>query len=336
MIVVGNVVLDHLVHLSDDRGLFEHADGATPRREHGYCVDDNARLLIVTSREPDGGDGHRLSRLALDLVIAAQAPDGRCRNRLDITGTWTDRTSTDDCWGRALWGLGVAAAEHGDPDVRARALAAFEHSAVQRSPWSRAMAFAGLGAAAVLDQQPKHYLAGRLLDDALGHLGTPLAGGWEWPERRLSYANAAVAEAVIAAGVHLGDDAIRDRGLHLLGWLLDVQTIDGHLSVVGADGRGPDDIGPQFDQQPIEVAALAEASWRAFRVTQDSRWSNAVSMAARWFDGANDIGQLMADPARGAGYDGLQHNRVNHNQGAESTLAYLSTMQCARACAATT
>lgn len=333
MIVVGSVVLDHLVHLSDERGLFEHADGATPRRSHGYCVDDNARLLIVTSREPDTGDAARLSRLALDLVVGSQTPDGRCRNRMDVTGTWTDRTSTEDCWGRALWGLGTAAAQHDDPDVRARALAAFEHSASQRSPWARAMAFAALGAAEVLDVQPTHELAGQLLGSALRHLGAPLAGGWAWPERRLSYANASVAEAIIAAGTHVDDPAIRDRGLYLLGWLLDQQTVDGHLSVVGSEGRGPTDVGPQFDQQPIEVAAIAEASWRAFRVTGDSRWSDAVTMAATWFEGANDIGQPMADPTTGAGFDGLQSNRVNRNQGAESTLAYLSTMQCARACA---
>jgi hypothetical protein len=332
VIAVGAVVLDHLVHMSDERGLFEHADGSTPRRSHGYCVDDNARLLIVTSREADEGAAHHLSRLALAMVIAAQAPDGRCRNRLDTSGTWTDRTSTEDCWGRALWGLGTAAARHEDVEVRARALAAFEHSAVQRSPWPRAMAFAALGAAEVLEVMPKHYLAGRLIDDALAHLGTPLAGSWEWPERRLTYANAAVAEAVIAAGAHRGDDHIRDRGMHLLQWLLDRQTIDGHLSVVGSSGRGPEDAGPQFDQQPIEVAALAEACWRAFRLSADARWSSAVTMAADWFHGANDIGAMMADPETGAGFDGLQIDRVNRNQGAESTLAYLATMQCARGC----
>ena len=139
--------LAHLDAMTDGRGLFEHARGVVPRREHGYCVDDNARLLLVTSRVADDPVAARLSRIALRLTVAALAPDGRSHNRMNTAGRWTDRPSTADCWGRNVWGLGVAATRHADEAVRVAARAGFDLAVGQRSSSRRAMAFAALGAA---------------------------------------------------------------------------------------------------------------------------------------------------------------------------------------------
>ena len=331
----GDHTLDHLDRMSDRHGLFEHASGAVHRSEHGYCTDDNARMLVVTGREPDTGAAHRLSRLALRFVIDAQDPAGLVRNRMDRAGRWTDRPSTDDCWGRSVWALGATAVQHADPTVRRAALVAFERGTSPRSRWPRAMAFAALGAADVLAADPTHRLAAAVLADALLTIGSPAPGSWRWPEARLTYANATLAEAVIAAGAGLDRPADLERGLDMLGWLLELETIGGHLSVTGVGGRGPGDTGPQFDQQPIEVAAMADACWRATQVTGDPAWLRGVTLAAGWFSGANDSGLSMHDPVSGGGYDGLHPDRVNLNQGAESTLAYVSTMQRARSLAPT-
>ncbi|TPW14729.1 MAG: glycosyltransferase [Acidimicrobiaceae bacterium] len=318
---------DHVERLSDGRGMFEHAEGVNRREEHGYCTDDNARLLVVTSRVPDIGPAHRLGRLALRFVLDAQGTDGRFHNRMDRSGRWTDQVSNEDCWGRSLWGLGVAAAHHADPAIRRRARGGFDVGARQRSPWSRAMAFAALGAADVLASDPGHAPTRELLVDALSVIGPIPGGAWSWPEARLTYANAALAEAVIAAGDALDSPSDLDRGLAMLGWLLDLETPFGHLSVTGVGGRGPGDRGPMFDQQPIEVAAMADACWRAHAVTGDRSWLRGVIAAAAWFDGSNDIGLQMHDDQSGGGFDGLQPDRLNLNQGAESTLAFISTMQ---------
>jgi hypothetical protein len=341
MMVGNGYSFEHLDRLSDHRGLFEHAEGLLRREEHGYCTDDNARLLLVSSREPDTGVAHRLSRLALRFVLEAQSSDGRCRNRMDVSGLWTDEPSTDDCWGRSLWGLGAAAVHHGNATVRRWALLGFGEGARQRSLWPRAMAFAALGAADVLLNDPTHDAARELLVDALAMIGSSAVpddpsslyratDAWPWPEPRLTYANASLAEAMIAAGEALGRHEEIERGLALLGWLLALESPDGHLSVVGTNGRGIDDIGPQFDQQPIEVAAIADACWRAFGVTGDRAWTHGVDVAAAWFAGDNDSSMTMFDARSGGGFDGLEINGVNHNEGAESTLAYISTMQRAR------
>jgi hypothetical protein len=323
-------LFDHLDRLSDHRGLFEHAEGIVRREEHGYCTDDNARLLVVTSRENDTGSPMPLSRVALDFVLDAQEVDGRCRNRMDISGRWTDRAGTDDCWGRSLWGLGVAASAHADASVRSRALRGFDVGVRQRSPWTRSMSFAAIGAAEILTSHPDHSSARALLVDAVATIGDVSTGSWTWPEPRLAYANAAVAEAVIAAGAALGRNADLERGLTMLEWLLDVETRDGHLSVTGVGGRGPGQQSPQFDQQPLEVAAMADACWRAYDVTGSRSWLRGVIASEAWFNGDNDAGLVMHDAEFGGGYDGLHPDRVNLNQGAESTLAFVSTMQRAR------
>ena len=327
---VAPVAFDHIAALTDRFGTFEHALLAVPRREHGYCTDDAARVLVVAAREQDPTIAVRqLARGALRFVAEAQGVTGASRNRRRANGRWHGRRSVEDCWGRSLWGLGTAAAR--SPGWLGQdALTYFEHATEQRSPWPRAMAFAALGAAEVVSAHPGHRRALSLLGDAVDVIGSLKTDEtWGWPEARLSYANAALAEALIAAGGPLGRPDLLESGLAMLGWLLERETVDGHLSVTPAGGAGPDD-GPGFDQQPIEVACMADACARAATVTGDPRWTEGVRLAAAWFDGDNDAMAVMWDPTTGGGYDGLEPTGVNRNQGAESTLALLSTRQHAR------
>jgi hypothetical protein len=325
-------VFTHLRRLTDAGGLFEHAEGTTPRPAHGYCLDDVARALVVVCREPDAAELDDLREQYLSFVLAAQEPDGRFHNRRHTDLSWPDTPSVEDCWGRGLWALGTAVAR--SPQLRERALAAFTRSARLRSPHTRAMAFAALGAAEVLAVLPDHGEARTLSTAAAIAVGGPTADkAWPWPEPRLSYANAVLPDALLAAGAALDSPSLVADGLGLLGWLLDGQTRDGRLSVVPATGRGPGELGPGFDQQPIEVAALADACARAHLIGGRQRWADGVERAARWFLGDNDAGTPMHDPISGGGCDGLERTKRNENQGAESTLALLSTLQHARSMA---
>lgn len=325
--------LGHLERLSTPVGLLEHSRLAEPQLDHGCCTDDNARLLVVMSREPDEGSAQRLGRLALDFVLRSQADSGLVHNRYAHDGywRWIDDPSTEDHWGRALWSLGTAAAFHPNPGVRAMAQWGFEKSGRQRSPWLRSMAFAALGAADLLTEQPRHPVATSLLVDAVVDLLPATGTGIPWPEPRLTYANGAIPEALIAAGSALHAPEVLQRGLEMLAWLLDSQTREGRLSVVGHRGRTIDDHRMQFDQQPIEVASLVDACWRAWTVTGDPHWRRGIAMGAQWFLGNNDSGAVMLDPLTGGAYDGLEAGGCNLNQGAESTLALVSTMQRATA-----
>lgn len=325
--------LAHLDDMTDEAGLFEHALLTVPRREHGYCLDDAARGLAVLCRYPEPSLlTHRLTMIYLDFTVAAVAPDGRCHNRMTADREWCDEPGLGDWWGRAVWGLGVAAAHAPSRSVRQRASAGFRVAAQQRSPHGRAMAFAVLGAGELLLTGPQHQDTARaVLSEALQVLGTSSPEpDWPWPEPRLRYANGAVAEAFLLAGAALSAPRVVGTGLRLLGFLLRTESRDGRLSVTPTTGRGPGEVGPGYDQQPVEVAALADACARAYELTGDPRWRDGVRAAWAWFRGDNDAGVAMFDPYTGGGYDGLEPGGRNLNQGAESTLAVLATVRQAR------
>ena len=336
---VAPVSFKHLFHLTDGIGLFEHAEHTRPRRDHGYRLDDAARGLVVGAREAHPSE--QLTALAttyLHFVLDAQGPDGGFRNRRTVDGAWTDEPGVEDCWGRALWGLGTAVARA--PGLAEwRALGAFTTGAQLRSSSHRSMAFAALGAAEVLTISPLHVPARALLGDAARLIAGPTPGmgiapivvpGWRWPESRLSYANAVLAETLIAAGSLLGVWKWLTDGLGMLSWLLETETRAGHLSPTPARGWALGEPRPAFDQRPIEVAALADACSRAFDVTADPRWQSAVQLCADWFEGANDMGTSLRDPVSGGAYDGLNGFGRDENQGAEATVSLISTLQQAR------
>ncbi len=326
----------HLHRLTDQIGILEHAKGIMPRHEHGYCVDDVARGLVVVCREPSPPpELITLGRRYLYFLGQAQAPGGQFRNRLGYDRHWRDQPGTEDCWGRALWALGTAAARGPTEGIREQSFARFDRGAQVSSAWPHAMAFAALGAAEILDGWPDHSGALTLLDTAAVVIGEPPAdAAWPWPAPRLTYANAAIAEAVIIVGWKLGQDRVLRNGLRMLEWLLAGETRDGHLSVVPVGGWSPGEARPAFDQQPIEVAALADACARAATVTGDSSWLAGVSMSGAWFLGDNDARVRMLDEQTGGGCDGLSATGRSRNQGAESTLAMISVMQQGRRLAA--
>jgi hypothetical protein len=323
---------DHLLHLTDDRGTFEHAEHDEARIEHGYCTDDMARVLVVATRQPNAAPSvRRLAEIGLRFLSDAQDMDGAYRNRMDHRGRWEDHPTLDDCWGRSLWALGTAAAHSEVGWVRQAATAQFERSARRRSAWPRAMAYATLGAAELLVAAPHNRAARDLITAAADAMPQPSGDDtWPWPDARLAYANAVLPEAMIAAGSTLGRAGLLEHGLDLLAWLLDHETSGDHLSVTPAGGAAAGDVRPGFDQQPIEVAALADACARAAMATDDRRWADGIAATVAWFEGENDAHQVMWDPVTGGGFDGLHADGVNRNQGSESTLAVLSTLQHGR------
>ena len=161
----------------------------------------------------------------------------------------------------------------------------------------------------------------------------PAEPAWPWPLPRLTYANAAIAEAVICAGAKLGYPSVLSGGLQMLGWLLERETREGHLSVTPVGGQSPGDSGPGFDQQPIEAAAMADACWRAATITGDPRWLAGVESCLQWFLGVNDASIALFDEETGGGCDGLSVASRNRNQGAESTIAAIWAMQYGHALA---
>jgi glycosyltransferase involved in cell wall biosynthesis len=325
---------EHLIELTDGTGVFEHAKATTARREHGYCTDDVARALIAVMREPVRSlQLERLAAVYLDFLRDAQLADGRFHNRRSVERAWLDAVGCDDAIGRALWAAGETAARATRGDQRAKARILFAAGAGFDSDFSRPNAYVALGAAALLSATSGRTagIAHGALRRAAGRLGVVSADpSWPWPEPRLTYANAVLAEARIAAGAALEDETLVSEGLQLLAWLVATETRDGRFSFTPAGGWEPGETRPGFDQQPIEAAAMADACARAFEVAGEAEWAEHALRAAAWFLGENDVGVALLDSVSGGGRDGLKQHGVNENEGAESTLALITALQQAR------
>jgi hypothetical protein len=319
----------HLRRLTDNIGLLQHADGVVPLHRDGYSVDDVARGLVVVCREPSPSQELvALGRRYLYFLAQAQVLGGGFRDHLGYDRRWRDQPGAGDGWGCSLWALGTAAARGPTAGMREESFTRFGRGARVSSDSAQAMAFAALGAAEILDSHPGHHGALALLYRASATIGKPAAdAAWPWPAPQLSYASAAIAEAVIVSGHHLGDNRLLRNGLTMLEWLMATETRDGHLSVGSPRGWGPGKRRPAADQRPVEVAALADACARAAAVTGDDVWLTGVHTSVAWFLGDNDAKIPLFDERTGGCSDGLTGAGRSRNQGAESTLAMIAALQ---------
>ena len=327
----------HLEVLTDRVGIHQHAIGSRPDPAHGYCVDDVARALQVdllhgrvlgwTAVAPTAERGLRFLAEAFD-------PDsGRLLNFRSIDGSWIGGVGSDDSFGRAVLALGdvIATAPAGRLVETASALFVQVLPAASQVTSPRAEASVVLACAAVLERTHGGPPAATLtivatrLHDRFRRNATP---DWPWPETSVTYENALLPRALIVAGRVLDSEPMVATGLRSLDWLIDAQTApDGHLSPVGNEWWPRGGRMSRFDQQPIEATALLLAAEAAHAVTRADRYEAAMERSYAWFLGANDLGLYVADPARGACCDGLEEAGVNRNEGAESTLMWLTAVE---------
>lgn len=323
----------HLRKLTDEMGVWEHARILAPRTEHGFCTDDNARALLVVCRQPSPPAAlEDLASIYLRFVLEARTSSGHFHNRRNAAGAWIDDVGSDDSQGRAWWGLGAAARMGPRHSMRQAGVDAFATCASFDSPHLRANAYATLGAAEMLLAHPNNAAAAQLLRRTSGRIADAARQKIPWPEDRLTYDNARVPEALLAAGAWLGNRRLIATGLRLLEWLFRIESSDDHFSFTPAGGWSPAEARPGFDQQPIEAAAMAAACYRAWSITGDPVWRIRAISAVQWFTGRNDTGMVIYDENTGGTSDGLMERSVNENRGAESTLAGLAALQIAAMC----
>ncbi|HVI98920.1 MAG TPA: glycosyltransferase family 4 protein [Sphingomonas sp.] len=331
--------IEAMERMSDSTGILQHSIYSVPDRDHGYCIDDNARALILMTQIEDLADDVRdnwLTAFAAFVQHAWNPDEGRFRNFMGFDRRWREEKGSEDSNGRALWALGVTARDAQMAKHRDWARALYDQTAELAfdlgSP--RAQAFAMLGAAAMLGVRPDHALARRTLarfgDEFLALLSEARRPEWQWFEIVLAYDNARLPEALLRAGVALDRDDLIACGLDTLDWIIARQTSpDGCFRAIGTESFGREYADPMpFDQQPLEAQATIDACAAAFAATSDPRWVDEAMRAYRWFLGANDLDAPLASPHDGGCFDGLMPGGVNRNQGAESVLA-LQLASCA-------
>lgn len=332
--------LGHLGTMTDSTGILQHAAFTVPNHADGYCLDDNARALLLMAMVDDLGletpaDLHGLvSRYLAFVSHAFHRKLGRFRNFMSYARQWTEECGSEDSHGRALWALGSMVGRSNDPGRNSLSNqlfhAALPAAASFTSP--RAWAFVLLG----IDE----YLRAFRGDSSVEALGTILADkllgtfrrtnrlDWRWFEDSLTYCNARLPQALLASGGRMQHEDMVSTGLGALEWLASVEFSDeGYFAPVGSDGFYPRG-GPRasFDQQPVEACAMISACMEARRLTQDGCWIRWAQRAFSWFLGQNQLQQPLYDATTGGCRDGLHRDRVNENQGAESTLSFLLSL----------
>ncbi|HEV8039717.1 MAG TPA: glycosyltransferase family 4 protein [Bryobacteraceae bacterium] len=331
--------LDHLMRMTDSTGVFQHAIFGVPNFSEGYCTDDNARAFILAVLLSELGEDPESARTlattsAAFLHHAFDLKTKRFHNHMSFERGWLDPKGSDDCQGRAIWALGIGVGRSPVRSFQMMAGQLFAQAlpALMELTSPRAWAFGLIGIHEYLRRlsgdslvnQTREALTGRLMD----HFERSSHPDWRWFEEELSYDNAKLAHALILSGSATCQPAVFERGLEALRWLNEIQTSEkGHFRPIGSNGfyrRGW--ARATFDQQPIEAQAMASACLEAYRATSDLWWFEQAQRAFDWFIGWNDLGLELYSPESGGCGDGLHVDRVNGNQGAESTLAFLLSL----------
>jgi glycosyltransferase involved in cell wall biosynthesis len=320
-----------VIAMSDGTGMLQHSIGIVPDRHHGYCLDDNVRALMLmnVAEDMEEAERERWRLVYASFLQHAWNPDRRAfRNFMRFDRTWCEDEGSEDSNGRALWALGqtIETCDQASMQYWARRWykTALPHCAASGSP--RAVAFAMLGAAAVLrtsdHAESREFLrqGGDFLHRLLDASRRP---DWAWFEAVLGYDNPRLSQALIEAGLVLGEPRFVTAGLDTLSWIAGQQTsADGQFRPIGSETFGQQHTHLPFDQQPLEAQAAIEAAAAAWRASRDPKWPQHAQAAWRWFFGANDRGVILGDLASGRCRDGINPRGANENCGAESILAF--------------
>jgi len=333
------IKLDHLKTMTDDTGIFQHATYTIPNLDHGYCTDDNARVLVVAVMRKKYLTNNIAwfeslsSRYLSFLHHAFNTETGRFRNFMNYSRQWLEEVGSEDSHGRAVLGLGRSIAVLDNPGQLAMATKLFTQSigCLEKLVAPRAIAFAIVGIHAYLtkfsgDSEVRR-IRDILADQLLQRFTDKASEDWPWLENRVTYSNGSIPQALLLSGQSMQREDMIEMGLRSLEWLLKIQTKDGHFTPVGNNGwyqKGG--TMARFDQQPIEANTMIDACVEAYNVTRDLNWIESAVKCFNWFLGDNDLNMPLYDPKTGGCRDGLLANGINQNEGAESSLAWLLSL----------
>jgi len=331
--------LDHLYRMTDSTGIIQHATYNIPNLAEGYCTDDNARALILTIYLDELKEGNKTKLTDMATIYfsflnsAFNTKTCRFRDYMNYSRTWVDEVDgigSEDSHGRAIWALGTCIGRTMNAGFRNIANMIFEKALQPVCDFTspRAWAFSIMGLHEYLRRfdgdrrvhQIRQTLAKKLFE--LYH--THSDKDWPWFEPVVTYCNTRLSHALILSGRWLENKEMLESGLKSLQWLIKIQTSPkNRFRPIGSNGfykRG--EAISISDQQPIETYTMISACLEALRTTGDNMWYTEARKAFQWFMGRNDLDIPLYDSLTGGCRDALHVDRINQNEGAESSLSF--------------
>lgn len=325
--------LDHIKRLTDDTGIIQHAKFGIPNLKEGYCLDDNARALLMVLmdyKQTKDKQALALAPIYLSYIHYMQNEDGTFRNFLSFSRQFLDEVGSEDSFGRTIWALGYLLGNApNDAYYQTGKLVFFDAAPnFEKLQSIRAIANTMLGISYYLKANPgDDSMSERLRNLAwklVRHYEANSSADWKWFEALLAYDNGMLPLALLHAAEILNEDRITEVALESMNFLTDVTLKDGYLSIIGNENwykkEGERSL---FAQQPIDALAMILMYLQAFHLTKDKEYLTKLFSCFMWFLGENDLRMSLFDFETKGCCDGFESYGVNRNQGAESSLAYL-------------
>lgn len=328
------IKLDHLFNLTDSTGIFQHARYHIPDRNHGYCLDDNVRALLVLAlyKKYDSTDPEveNLIQIYLSFVDHAYNPKTeKYRNFMGYDRVWLEQTGSEDSRGRTVWAICTLISDDNFSYYHSYLEKLLDQSLKSELYSPHAIAFELLGLSRLAEKMPDSSLYNIIrkesekLWDYFRKRDHP---DWLWYDKTITYDSSRFPQAIISAGYVLANPSLIKEGLKILDWLIHHQFEKGVYHPIGNENWMTPEGKSEFDQQPLEAAAMMDACLKAWEITQNPIYYRYAEQAFQWFTGKNILEVPVYDPITGGCRDGLNPNGVNENKGAESTLAWLSSL----------
>ncbi len=324
--------INYLRKLTDDFGIIQFSNKDNPDIKTGYTIDDVSRALIVSSKL----GLEDLSKTYFDFIKNAQIGDGRFVNVYSGERKPLEKVGSEDSFGRTLWALGDYMDNTGKgEEVSYKAVKALEDHGVH---WPISESFALLGLTKMYDlgfeKKKTGDLIGKLGNSLVGRAKSHFGPGWFWVSDEMSYENARIPQALLRSGQSIENMNFYDYGEAFRTFLAqNVFERDSNgnefLNVIGNNTSGLEGtwykkgfVKPKFDEQPVDAGGMVELYLDRFNIKRNSGDLDWAKISLDWFSGRNRLALNMISPEGGV-YDGLNEDRVNPNQGAESLLAYM-------------
>ncbi|MCC5815211.1 MAG: glycosyltransferase family 4 protein [Leptospira sp.] len=325
--------LDHIKRLTDDTGIIQHAKFGIPNLKEGYCLDDNARALLMvlmTYRQTKDEASLKLATIYLSYIHYMQNKDGTFRNFLSFNRNFLDEVGSEDSFGRTIWALGYLISNApNDSYIQTGRLIFFDALPnFEKLQSIRSIANAMVGISYYLKSNSSDEsmigVLRTLAEKLVHHYEVYSSSEWDWFESLLAYDNGFLPLALLHAAEILGDDKISSIAFKTMNFLTENTLKDGYLSIIGNEKwYVKDGERSMFSQQPVDALAMILMYHQAFHLTKEKEYLEKLFSCFMWFLGENDLRMSLFDFETKGCCDGLEKYGVNRNQGAESSLAYL-------------